>query len=65
MIKIIAPRMAQTVIDRAMQIHGGMGLSGDTVLADFFTYARIMRLADGPDEVHLFQLGRETVKQFS
>jgi acyl-CoA dehydrogenase len=65
MIKIIAPRMAQTVIDRAMQIHGGMGLSGDTVLADFFTYARIMRLADGPDEVHLFQLGRETVKRFS
>lgn len=65
MIKIIAPKMAQTVIDRAMQIHGGMGLSGDTVLADFFTYARIMRLADGPDEVHLFQLGRETVKRFS
>jgi acyl-CoA dehydrogenase len=54
--------MAQTVVDRAMQAHGGMGLCQDTPLPIFFTYARIVRLADGPDEVHMYQLGRNTVK---
>lgn len=63
MIKIVTPLMAQTVIDRAIQAHGGMGVSGDTPLAEFFTYARIIRLADGPDEVHMYQLGRNTVKE--
>jgi len=63
MIKIVAPTMAQTVIDRAIQIHGGMGVSSvDTPLADFWAYARSIRLADGPDEVHMFQLGRNVVK---
>ena len=65
MIKIVAPTMAQTVIDRAMQAHGGMGLSQDTPLAGFFTYARIVRLADGPDEVHMYQLGRNTVRDIT
>ena len=63
MIKIVAPQMAQTVIDRAMQAHGGMGLSNDTPMAGFFAAARTIRLADGPDEVHMYQLGRNTVKQ--
>lgn len=63
MIKIVAPNMATTVIDRAIQAHGGMGVSGDTPLAGFFVYARTIRLADGPDEVHMYQLGRNTVKQ--
>jgi len=63
MIKIVAPKMACDVIDRAMQAHGGMGLSGDTPLAGYFGYARTIRLADGPDEVHMHQLGRNTVKQ--
>ena len=63
MIKIVAPRMASKVIDRAIQAHGGMGVSGDTTLAGYFTYARTIRLADGPDEVHMHQLGRNTVKQ--
>jgi len=59
MIKIVAPTMATTVIDRAIQAHGGMGVSSaDTPLADFWIYARCIRLADGPDEVHMFQLGR-------
>ena len=44
--------MAQRVIDRAIQAHGGMGLSQDTVLAHMFAWARVLRLADGPDEVH-------------
>lgn len=63
MIKIVAPLMACTVVDRAMQAFGGMGLSGDTPLAGYYTYARTVRLADGPDEVHMYQLGRNTVKQ--
>ena len=62
MIKIVTPLMAQTVIDRAIQIHGGMGVSDDIPLAEFFAYARIVRIADGPDEVHMYQLGRNTVK---
>ena len=63
MIKVVAPGMACQVIDRAIQIHGGMGLSQDSPLPGFYAAARALRLADGPDEVHLYQLGRNTVKQ--
>tara|TARA_B100001996_G_scaffold47573_3_gene34145 strand:+ start:857 stop:2065 length:1209 start_codon:yes stop_codon:yes gene_type:complete len=63
MIKITAPKMACDVIDRAIQIHGGMGVSQDTPLAAFYVYARCIRLADGPDEVHMFQLGRNLAKK--
>ena len=49
--------MAQTVIDRAIQIHGGMGLTEDLPLAELFNYARQIRLADGPDQVHMMALG--------
>ncbi|XP_071094392.1 acyl-CoA dehydrogenase family member 10-like isoform X1 [Haliotis cracherodii] len=52
MIKVSAPSMAQRVIDRAIQAHGGAGLHHDLPLAMMFTWARILRLADGPDEVH-------------
>lgn len=64
MIKIVAPSMTQTVVDRAMQAFGGMGVSGDTPLAGYFATARVIRLADGPDEVHMYQLGRNTVKEY-
>ena len=64
MIKIVAPNMALDVIDRAIQIHGGMGVSGDTVLASFWAGARTLRLADGPDEVHMYQLGKNTIKKY-
>jgi acyl-CoA dehydrogenase len=64
MIKIVAPQMACNVIDRAIQAHGGMGVSQDTPLAAFYAGARTIRLADGPDEVHMYQLGRNTVKQY-
>jgi acyl-CoA dehydrogenase len=53
MIKVVAPTMAQRVIDRAIQVHGGAGVSGDTFLAEAYANARTLRLADGPDEVHL------------
>jgi alkylation response protein AidB-like acyl-CoA dehydrogenase len=51
-IKVVAPNMLQKVVDDAIQMHGGAGLSDDTPLASFFAQARILRLADGPDEVH-------------
>jgi acyl-CoA dehydrogenase len=52
MIKVVAPNMAAQVIDWAIQAHGGGGLSDDFPLAYAYTWARILRLADGPDEVH-------------
>ncbi len=65
MIKIIAPNMALKVIDRAIQIMGGMGVCSDTPLAHFFAAARMLRLADGPDEVHMSQLGKNIIKKYS
>jgi acyl-CoA dehydrogenase len=57
-IKVAAPSMAQQVIDFAMQLHGGAGLSDDVPLAAAWTQARALRLADGPDEVHLGLVAR-------
>ena len=51
-IKVEAPSVAQKIIDQAIQMHGGAGLSDDTPLAALYAYARVLRLADGPDEVH-------------
>jgi len=58
MIKIVAPSMACNVIDRAIQIHGGAGVCQDFFLASAYTVARTIRIADGPDQVHMMQLGR-------
>jgi acyl-CoA dehydrogenase len=52
MIKVVAPQMACQVIDWAMQVFGGAGMSQDTPLAYFYTLSRTLRFADGPDEVH-------------
>ena len=62
MIKIVVPTMTCQVVDRAIQAHGGMGVCQDTPLAGFWLYARAIRLADGPDEVHMYQLGRNTIR---
>ena len=53
MIKVVAPTMACRVIDRAIQVHGAMGVSQDTGLASSYALIRSLRLADGPDEVHM------------
>jgi acyl-CoA dehydrogenase len=58
-IKVVCPRMACAVIDRAIQIHGGAGMSDDTPLAYFYVWARALRFADGPDEVHLRTVARQ------
>ncbi len=63
MIKIAVPQMTCDVVDRAIQAHGGMGVCQDTPLAGFWLYGRIVRIADGPDEVHMYQLGRNLVKE--
>lgn len=57
-IKIVAPTMACEVIDEAIQMHGAAGTSQDTQLSAMLAYARTIRLADGPDQVHMMQLGR-------
>jgi acyl-CoA dehydrogenase len=64
MIKVVAPNVALRVLDRAIQAHGGAGVSGDTFLAYGWAQARTLRLADGPDEVHRDQIARlELAKQ--
>ena len=61
--KIVVPSMAAKVIDRAIQVFGAAGVSQDTFLAEAYVYARFIRIGDGPDQVHLSQLGRHLLKQ--
>lgn len=56
-IKIAVPRAVQQIIDRAIQLFGGAGVTDDEPLAEMFAAARALRLADGPDEAHLASLG--------
>ncbi|MDG2397497.1 MAG: acyl-CoA dehydrogenase family protein [Flavobacteriaceae bacterium] len=65
MIKIIVPKMTCDIVDKAIQIHGGMGVCQDTPLPDYWRYARTLRLADGPDEVHMYQLGRNIINSYN
>jgi acyl-CoA dehydrogenase len=58
MIKVVAPNMACQVIDWALQLHGGGGVSEDFMLAYAYSRARITRIADGPDEVHRNQIAK-------
>ena len=58
MVKVVASRVACAVADRAIQVHGGAGVSQTTPLAQCYAAARTLRLADGPDEVHLLQVGK-------
>merc|ERR1719198_2815888 len=61
--KAVIPPLVQKICDRAMQVHGAMGLSQDTFLATAFAWARWLRFADGPCEVHLRTVGRMELKK--
>lgn len=61
-IKVVAPNTALRVIDRAIQAHGGMGVSNDTPLAEMYAHLRTLRLADGPDEVHRRSVARQELR---
>ena len=64
MIKVAAPNMALKIIDEAMQMYGGLGLSQDTPLANWYGGMRVLRFADGPDAVHRMVIGRRELKQY-
>ena len=64
MIKVAAPSMACQVIDWAMQVHGGAGVSDDFPLAAAYAHARTLRFADGPDEVHRNQIGKMELARY-
>ncbi|NDU72693.1 acyl-CoA dehydrogenase [Actinomadura sp. DSM 109109] len=63
-IKVIAPRVALEVVDRAIQVHGGAGVSDDTPLAAMWAGLRTLRLADGPDEVHVRSVARAELGRY-
>ena len=58
MIKVVAPNMATKIIDRAIQVHGGGGVSSDFPLSYAYGHERTLRLADGPDEVHRMSVAK-------
>ena len=64
MIKTVAPNMALSVIDEAMQMHGGVGVSQDTPLAALYAAVRTLRFADGPDAVHRMVVARNELKRY-
>jgi len=64
MIKVVAPQMACDVLDRAIQLHGGGGVSQDFFLAEAYAKARSLRLADGPDEVHRDAIARMELSRY-
>jgi acyl-CoA dehydrogenase len=63
-IKVVVPNIACRIIDEAMQMHGGKGMSSDTPLSGMYAYARILRLADGPDEVHRGVVAKMELKKY-
>jgi acyl-CoA dehydrogenase len=62
MVKVVAPQMCQNVADRAIQSFGGMGFTQDTPIVHIYMASRVCRVADGPDEVHMSQLARRTIR---
>jgi len=65
MIKVVAPNVALQVLDRAIQAHGGAGVSQDTFLPEAWALARTLRLADGPDEVHIESIAKLELRKYS
>jgi acyl-CoA dehydrogenase len=64
-IKVVAANMVMDVLDRAIQIHGSLGMTDDTPLAAMWRYSRMLRLADGPDEVHKMVLARRELNRWA
>jgi acyl-CoA dehydrogenase len=64
MIKVVAPKVALQVLDRAIQAHGGAGVSQDTFLAAAWANVRTLRIADGPDEVHTESIARQELRKW-
>ena len=64
-IKIAVPLTVQRIVDDAIQVHGGAGVCQDTILAQLWTAARTLRLADGPDEVHRMSLARRELAKYA
>jgi acyl-CoA dehydrogenase len=62
-IKVAAPSVALKIIDRAIQVHGGAGVSDDVPLASMYAHMRTLRLADGPDEVHKMTIARHELRR--
>ena len=65
MIKVVVPNMMLTVLDRAIQVHGAMGVSDDTPIARMWRDGRSMRIADGPDEVHKMTIARRELRKWA
>ena len=63
-IKVVAPAMALKILDRAIQVHGGAGVTQDFPLASMWAHMRTLRLADGPDEVHKRSIARNEIKKY-
>jgi acyl-CoA dehydrogenase len=65
MIKFVVAGAMQKVVDRALQIHGGLGMTDDTILAFFFRHERAARIYDGPDEVQKLSLARRILSEYT
>ena len=63
-IKVVAPNVALRVVERAIQAHGGGGVSDDFPLAAMYAGLRTLRFADGPDEVHRMQVARRELRRY-
>jgi acyl-CoA dehydrogenase len=62
MIKFVAANTLQRVVDRALQVHGGLGMTDDTIIAYFYRHERAARIYDGVDEVHKIAVARQILK---
>ncbi len=65
MIKVVAPNMFMNVLDRAIQVLGALGVSDDTPIAAMWRQGRMLRIADGPDEVHKMVIARRELRKYA
>jgi acyl-CoA dehydrogenase len=65
MIKVVAANVVMDVLDRAIQVHGSLGMSDDTPLASMWRYSRMLKVADGPDEVHKMVIARRELNHWA